>query len=76
MITPTELVLIIIALAILLIWGPEKLPKLARAFGKAMYEFRKAKEGLEKEANEASEPVKEVKKAVEEVKKELSQARS
>ncbi len=40
-----ELLLIIIALAILLIWGPSKLPALARAIGQAMYEFRRASRG-------------------------------
>ncbi len=44
-IQPTE-ALIILLVIILLIWGPTKLPQLARAIGKAFYEFRRASQGL------------------------------
>ncbi len=43
--------LIIVAIA-LIVFGPNKLPELARAFGKAMREFKKAKEEV-KESFEA-----------------------
>ncbi len=52
MITPTELVLIVIAIAILLIWGPSKIPGLARAIGQAIYEFRRSTKGLVEEEEE------------------------
>jgi sec-independent protein translocase protein TatA len=44
-IQPSE-ALIILLIIILLIWGPTKLPQLARAIGKAFYEFRRASQGL------------------------------
>ncbi|HIE54133.1 MAG TPA: twin-arginine translocase TatA/TatE family subunit [Chromatiaceae bacterium] len=34
--------LLIILIALLLIFGPKKLPELARGIGRAMYEFRRA----------------------------------
>ena len=40
-----ELLLIIVAFVILLIWGPQKLPELASALGKAKYYFEKASRG-------------------------------
>lgn len=55
MITPTELVLIVIALAILLIWGPSKIPGLARAIGQAIYEFRRSTKGLAEEEETTEE---------------------
>ncbi len=47
-----ELILIIIAFIILLIWGPQKLPELARALGKAKYYFEKASRGELEEKKE------------------------
>ena len=44
-INPSE-ALIIILVIVLLIWGPSKLPQLARAIGKALYEFKRASQGL------------------------------
>ncbi|WP_069807355.1 Sec-independent protein translocase subunit TatA/TatB [Vulcanisaeta thermophila] len=35
------LILIIIAFIILIIWGPSKIPQLARSFGQAVREFRR-----------------------------------
>jgi TatA/E family protein of Tat protein translocase len=57
--------LIILAIA-LIVFGPNKLPDLARAFGKAMREFRKATE-------EVKESFKEETKDLEEIKSNLSQ---
>jgi sec-independent protein translocase protein TatA len=37
---------VIILLVILLIFGPSKLPQLARGLGQAIHEFRKASQGL------------------------------
>ena len=41
-------VLIILAI-VLLIFGPTKLPQLARALGQAIREFKKASEGIQEE---------------------------
>ena len=39
---PLELVVIVGAIMIFLIWGPNKIPELARALGKAKGEYQKA----------------------------------
>jgi len=44
----SEFLLIIAVIIILLIWGPNQLPKLARALGQAKKEFQKAQEEEEK----------------------------
>ena len=46
----TEIVLIV--LAILLLFGGKRIPELAKALGKASYEFSKAKEVMKKEVVE------------------------
>ncbi len=43
---------IIILVAILLIFGPKKLPELARGIGRALYEFKRASQGLLEEEEE------------------------
>jgi TatA/E family protein of Tat protein translocase len=43
-----------IALIVLLLFGADKLPKLARGLGKSLGEFRKAKEEFEKEIHAAA----------------------
>ncbi|MDO5115657.1 MAG: twin-arginine translocase TatA/TatE family subunit [Synergistaceae bacterium] len=49
----TEIVLI--ALFILIVFGAKRIPELARAMGRASYEFRKAKEELSAESREFME---------------------
>ncbi len=50
-----ELIVLVIIFVVLLIWGPNQLPKLARALGQAKKEFQEA----QKEAEEEKEKKKE-----------------
>ena len=43
-----------IALIVVLLFGADKLPKLARGLGKSLGEFKKAKEEFDKEVNAAA----------------------
>jgi sec-independent protein translocase protein TatA len=49
-----EWVVVAVIIAILFLWGPEKLPKMARAVGQARREFEKASKGLEEEISKAA----------------------
>ncbi len=63
--------LIIILVIALLIFGPKKLPELARSTGKAINEFRKASSGVldeEEEKKESKETKKEEEEKVEKIK--------
>lgn len=42
----------IIVLFILILFGPKRIPELAKALGRANYEFKKAKTDLESESKE------------------------
>ena len=53
----TEIFLIIVV--ILLLFGSKRIPELAKAMGRAAYEFKNAKETLKKEARELSETAQE-----------------
>ncbi len=55
MIDLPTLALIVIAIAILLIWGPSKLPSLARAIGQAIHEFKRGTKGLVEEEEKKEE---------------------
>ncbi|NTU57634.1 MAG: twin-arginine translocase TatA/TatE family subunit [Chlorobiaceae bacterium] len=56
--------LILILLIILLLFGAQKLPELAKGLGKGMKEFKKAQTEIEEEFNKAmDEPSKKEKKA-------------
>ena len=49
----------LILIVILLLFGAKRIPELARAFGRASYEFKKAKETIKKEAEELTDELKE-----------------
>ena len=54
----SELVLILIV--VLLLFGGKRIPELAKALGKASYEYKKAKEALENEAASFKETIEKV----------------
>jgi sec-independent protein translocase protein TatA len=43
---PFQILLILAVVAVLLIWGPQKIPELARSLGRARREFDDASKGL------------------------------
>lgn len=51
----TEIVLILVV--VLVLFGGKRIPELAKALGRAQYEYKKAKETLQSEANELKESV-------------------
>ena len=51
----TEIVLILVV--VLVLFGGKRIPELAKALGKAQYEYRKAKEMLQNEAQELKDSV-------------------
>ena len=48
--------LLVILVVALIVFGPTKLPELARSLGRAMHEFRRASTDLRASFNEASVP--------------------
>lgn len=48
----------LIVIVILLLFGAKRIPELAKAFGRASYEFKKAKAMIEKEAEELTDETK------------------
>ena len=51
--------LVIVAIA-LIVFGPQKLPELAKAFGKAMREFKKATEDIKESFNAETQDLREI----------------
>lgn len=49
----TEIILIV--LFVLIVFGAKRIPELARALGRASYEFKKAKNTLENESRELTD---------------------
>lgn len=47
---PFQILLILAVVAVLLIWGPQKIPELARSLGRARREFDDASKGLVQQA--------------------------
>ena len=52
--------LILILVVVLLLFGGKRIPELAKAFGKASYEYKKAKEALQSEADNLKETIEKV----------------
>lgn len=65
----TEIALILVV--VLVLFGGKRIPELAKAFGKAQYEYKKAKEMLQNEAKDLKDSVE--KAAEEEEKKNKDQ---
>ena len=53
----TEIVLILVIIVIL--FGGKRIPELARALGRASYEYKKAKDYIKKEAEELKDSIEE-----------------
>ncbi len=66
-----DLLVILIALIIILIWGPSKLPSLARGLGEAIREFRKAASGVVEEETRRVERKEEIDQKIIEMAKSL-----
>ncbi len=49
-----EWIVVAVVILVLFLWGPEKLPKIARSIGQAKKEFEKASKGLEEELARAA----------------------
>ncbi len=54
---PTQLLIVLGVLAVILIWGPSKIPELARAVGRARKEFDDASKGLTPPALTSLQPM-------------------
>ena len=54
---PTQLLVILGVLVVILIWGPSKIPELARAVGRARKEFDDASRGIAQSASTQSQPM-------------------
>ena len=56
--------MLLIVIIVFIVFGPEKVPEVGRALGRAMREFRKAMDELERSVDEQTQPVR---KAITEV---------
>lgn len=69
--------LVVIFFIALIVFGPEKLPDLAKTAAKGLREFRKATDGLksnwEEHLRETENPVNEIKKTFEEAKADVAE---
>jgi sec-independent protein translocase protein TatA len=64
--------LFVIAIAVLLLFGPEKLPGIARTMGKFVREFKNAMNGVQDEITQAmKEPVEEIKKPIDSIHQDI-----
>jgi sec-independent protein translocase protein TatA len=53
---PLNLLMVLGVVAVLLIWGPQKIPELARSIGRARREFDDASRGFVQHASEPASP--------------------
>lgn len=60
--------ILLILVVVLVLFGGKRIPELARALGKAQYEYKKAKEMLQNEAQELKDTVEKAAAAEEEKK--------
>jgi len=63
--------LIVIMIIALIIFGPSKLPDIAKAIGRAIREFQKASQDVEKQVKKEFQEVEEVKKDFKKVGEEI-----
>ncbi len=49
--------MLLIVVIVFLVFGPEKVPEVGRALGRAMHEFRKAMSEIERSVDEQAQPV-------------------
>ncbi len=54
---PTQLLVILGVLVVILIWGPSKIPELARAVGRARKEFDDASKGVVASSSTPTQPI-------------------
>ena len=50
--------IVILALAVLILFGSKKIPEMARGIGKGMREFRKAADDIKRELNQSAPDIK------------------
>lgn len=65
-ITSWEWLIIIVFLGVLLLWGPQKLPQLAKALGEARREFERASKGTFEEPSVKEETRRKIEESVDE----------
>jgi sec-independent protein translocase protein TatA len=58
MLDPVEIIVVGVVVLAIVLWGPAKIPELARALGKAKSEYQKAANEVQRELNTVSEPQK------------------
>ena len=69
--------LFVIALAVLLLFGPEKLPGIARTMGKFVREFKSAMNGVQDEITQAmKEPIEEMKKPIDSIHQDIKEIKT
>ena len=61
--------IILILLVVLLLFGAKRIPELARSFGKAQNEYKKAKDALKEEAKDLQDAVEKAAEAEESAEK-------
>jgi sec-independent protein translocase protein TatA len=54
---PTQLLVILGVLVVIMIWGPSKIPELARAVGRARREFDDASRGIVQPTSTPTQPI-------------------